>query len=505
MGQYKKLAAHCLLLLLPLVMTIRIFLQIVLLSIFIIIHSASSYARETPTFESRDKIRRLLMERSAIPLSIDSSFPESLLNELSLRTSYLMPIDRGSKDRPEDLLEIRPLIKSIEKLEKNKLTSGSLDESPWSDNYWPIYKGILGARYSDKIFPGVTDWMENYKYIEKNKALVLFEGAESEKIDDLSPSEKYDLLLGIKSTSLTKSMWDQGQLYFSEHGKVETWMGICHGWAPASYMLPRPSKKVAIMAADGKTMLSFYPADIKSLASLLWAGARTPVRFVGGRCNEKDPKRDENGRLIDPKCFDTNPATWHIAVTNRIGRAKKSLVMDATFDYEVWNQPVLSYEYSYFNPQEQTLHEKYKDAFIPLADYVDDPFKKYRGNAVVDIVGVVMEVEYLAETRPTHQEKDSKEFDLTRRVTYRYDLEIDANGEIIGGEWVTRAHPDFLWTPPEGTRAYSIGDYYLMGEELWDGKNSLADNWVRSAELSASTGLPLARIVESLIELSQTR
>jgi hypothetical protein len=30
--------------------------------------------------------------------------------------------------------------------------------------------------------------------------------------------------------------------------------------------------------------------------------------------------------------------------------SRRAMIMDATYDYEVWNQPIFSYEYQYFNP-----------------------------------------------------------------------------------------------------------------------------------------------------------
>src|SRR6185436_9002354 len=98
---------------------------------------------------------------------------------------------------------------------------------------------------------------------------------------------------------------------------------------------------------DGKTPLLFYPSDLKGLASLLWATTDPPSRGVGGRCEDTNPKKDRNGRVISPACFDSNPGTWHLAVVNQIGVAKRSMVIDATYDFEVWNQPVYGYRYRY--------------------------------------------------------------------------------------------------------------------------------------------------------------
>ena len=100
-----------------------------------------------------------------------------------------------------------------------------------------------------------------------------------------------------------------------------------------------PAKTVVVKNKDGLE-IPFYPSDIKGLGSLNFAKKRYPTRFIGGRCNTKGPQEDSNGRIIDQKCFDTNPGTWHQAVVNQIAISKRSFIMDATYDYEVWNQPV---------------------------------------------------------------------------------------------------------------------------------------------------------------------
>lgn len=46
-----------------------------------------------------------------------------------------------------------------------------------------------------------------------------------------------------------------------------------------------------------------------------------------------------------------------------------------------------------------------------------------------------MVVEYRVETSPTHREFDSKDFDHSNTASYFYDLELDKNSKIIGGEW----------------------------------------------------------------------
>jgi hypothetical protein len=419
-----------------------------------------------------------------------------------------------SNDRPEVLIGddvvYDPKIASFDKPE---LMDSSLPESPWSDDYWAIYKGVLGNRYQDDQLQALgEDWSKRQTYVstsEKSPDTLLKAALSSvpaaSSLSDLSPSEKYDILVGDANFTLTKKMWAEGKTYASSNnGKVETWMGICHGWAPASYMLPRPQGKITVLAADGRTKLDFYPSDIKGLASLLWAKSAPfdAQRFIGGRCNQKDPAFTTVGsreRVSDQSCFDNNPGTWHLAVTHLIGKAKRSFVMDATYDYEVWNQPVYGYSYSYFNPLTNRTVKTLKAATVELATLgKKDLFAKTRSKEAKSIVGIAMQVAYVAETNPSHAETDSGVDDRIMTVDYIYDLELDAAGNIIGGEWYQRSHPDFLWTFTPGARATAPADTMVKASDWQPGKALPAD-WSPLARRTSGGGYPLASVVEALI------
>lgn len=406
------------------------------------------------------------------------------------------PIEAG--DRAENLVDALKFA-DLAAMEQAGLRKAALADQaqPWSDDYWAIYLGCLGRRYADPKFPASSDWQDNHEYIRQHPvAKLVSEG--SAGIDRLSPAEKYDLLVGDSAGRLTAAMWAEGEEYYHASGEVETWMGICHGWAPASFMLPRPTKPVTVHAAGGDTAITFYPADIKALASLLWASANTVTRFIGGRCNDKDPATDANGRVISAKAFDTNPGTWHLAIVNQLGAAGRSLVIDATYDYEVWNQPMAGYEYRYFNPQTMRLAPALKDATVTRDDYTHDRFKKYRSRSAAAYVGVIMHARYMVEVDPTHHRSDGPSSDAVNTTIYKYDLELDAAGRIIGGEWFTgKAHPDFLWTPPAGARAISPAEPMATG--TWEPGQALPDSWRRAGMSAAGRGMPLAKIVEALI------
>ncbi len=390
----------------------------------------------------------------------------------------------------------------LEAMEEAGLRRASLPESPWSDDYWPIYTGGLGRRYADPAFPHSEDWRKNFEYIQKNPVRAILASGDQGAIDRLSPSEKYDLLVGDPKGALTAAMWAEGRRIQAREGKVETWMGICHGWAPAAYMLRRPRKAVTVKAADGRVELRFFPSDIKALASLLWAHAQVPTRFIGSRSNEKKPKLDEVGRALSPAEFDTNPGTWHLSVVNQIGVAKRSFILDVTYDYEVWNQPVHAYEYTYFNPQTLEPAPTLASATVPRARFTNDKFRKHRSERLASVVGVSMTVNYVGESTPSHALTDDPSRDQIYSVNYRYDIELDAAGGVVGGEWYQNAHPDFLWTPPPGARALTPAEPLATGR--WAAPAPLPASWRRAAASVSPSSLPLAKIVDQLIQLANT-
>ena len=401
----------------------------------------------------------------------------------------------------DDCLEKNKFISNLKEMDRLYLHSARLDETPWSDDYWPIAAGILGKRYQLSPTPeGDIHWDQLLSNFEQTPADTFIADL---TVGQLSPSEKYDLLVNDKSYSLTKKMWDEGRGYFQSKGSVERWMGICHGWAAAAYMYPRPANTIILKNSEG-VEIPFYPSDIKGLGSLNYAKKDYASKFIGGRCNKKDPAKDENGRVTDPVCFDTNPGTWHQAVVNQIARSKRSFIIDATFDYEVWNQPVFSYSYKYFNPGKYQYADNFAGAVTEVSSFSSDKFKKYRSPLAKYVVGIEMDIEYVAETAPSARRTDSSYYDLLKTVTYRYDLELDENYEIIGGEWYTSAHPDFLWAPQQDTTASNYYDLFAQrySTRTWTKQSGLNSAIEELAPQASQVGAPLTMIVDQLFKWS---
>lgn len=382
----------------------------------------------------------------------------------------------------------------LEQIREAGLESARLEKQPWSDSYWPFFTGTLAYRYADFAYDISELWSVNARY--------LLNTIGEPDVETLSPAEKYDLLVGDPNFTLTRTMINTGAPYSDSTGFVEQWMGLCHGWAPASFMYQRPTQAVTVLAADGQTEIAFYPADIKALATLLWANGTYDLRFIGWRCENS---YDGPGRPGSTACLDTNPGTWHLAAVNQIGVSKRSFVLDAVFDREVWNQPMIGYSYKFFNPKTEKPADSIQSARVATWNFPEDRFRYYRSPRAQWIVGVEMEVLYTLETDPIPNPTDSEENDEVSEVTYRYDLELDSSGRIIGGEWHTMSHPDFLWVPSPGAEVSGVGDPYVPvnGGETWDGTRPIPRHWRNTARWVSTYSEPLKRIVVDLIRLSR--
>ncbi|MEQ1876920.1 MAG: hypothetical protein ABL958_09765 [Bdellovibrionia bacterium] len=404
-------------------------------------------------------------------------------------------------DRAQWLAQSENLITNLREMDNLGLRRGQINKTPWSGDYWPFYQGAIAARHFDPQYPlEGQEYLRKLDYANQNHFLDIFNTGDQAKINQLSAAEKYDLLTGDSNAGLTNHVWSEGKRIYEQHGgNMERWMGYCHGWAPASYMLARPSRALEVTSFDGNRKVKFYPAELKGLASFLWAVSGFESRFIGGRCNAKKPETDEVGRVLDPNCVDTNSGTWHLSIVNQVGQHNKPFIMDATYDYEVWNQPVVSYDYVYFNPQTYSYANSLREAAVSRDQFSNDKFSRYRSSRTAAVAGVAMRVTYLVETSVNDNETDSPERDLVRSVQYLYDLELDQTGNILGGEWYNNNHPDFLWTPMQNARAMAQEDQTLIPGD-WDGQATLPLSWKRAAQQASGRGEVLANIVEKLIE-----
>ncbi|WP_141732014.1 hypothetical protein [Oligoflexus tunisiensis] len=129
-------------------------------------------------------------------------------------------------------------------------------------------------------------------------------------------------------------------------------------------------------------------------------------------------------------CSDTNAGAFHLVLTNIVGIQKQSFVADITRDREVWNQAVAAY----------TTKE--------AATFTGADISENAAPGTVKEVEMATTFYYTAEMNPSWQPfGDGTKLDRRyhKPLLYRYRLELDVNGNIIGGSWLSTSRPDFLW------------------------------------------------------------
>lgn len=369
---------------------------------------------------------------------------KALITVTLLTSSFVfaeVPSIIPSDEVTSTLLENKREIKSLAEIENLGLNSGTTKLELWSGHYWPHFQGSLAVRYRDPLFIKLIKTEEQFgkfKELASKNPSYKYYGRE----DQLSPAEKYDMLVGDYAKTLTKSSWELGSK--SEvFGAVPTWRGICDGFASASQMLPRPKKMVSMKSVNGQT-INFYPEDIKALGSLLFARNQEAPIFLGKRCTKLNKLNP-----FDKSCEETNPGTFHKALVNRVGVLGKSFIADVSPGTEVWNYPVKSYSFKYYNVftgEESSNFRTVMEYFSKKGKFAN---KSKRSKGTFAIVGVKATVNYQNMRWAHLKDIDSEIDDSILTKEYDYDLELDYQNNIIGGESFSGNLPDFIWAPQD--------------------------------------------------------
>ncbi|MFI5389768.1 MAG: hypothetical protein ACHQYQ_00290 [Bacteriovoracales bacterium] len=383
---------------------------------------------------------------------------------------------------------------SLAEMEKKNLGSAKLDINPWVGYYWPLNRGLISYRWANNNIPRTESW-EFYRdnVVNDPAANYITKG----EINLLSPSEKYDLLLGDANFTLTKKMWDWAKIEIETFTKINTWAGLHPGLALATVNMPEPKSPVKIWSMAKKHLITFYPEDIKALGAIMWNLGSYGARTIGERCLEATPAKEESGRMVSPACQDVDPGLFHLAIVNQLGVAKKPLFMDSAFDEPVWNYPIVSYNYKFFNPNKPNEITNFQDAVIKPYKYEKDPFAAYRNSNPEYIVGVRMEVTTVPFAVPWSTANAVKE----KPILYRYDLELDSNYNIISGEWYTQGRPDFIWEPAKDFEPKTSVEEFM--DEKWaPDKEYIPSTWPSYSKDASKIGAVLSPVVKNLFWLS---
>jgi len=330
---------------------------------------------------------------------------------------------------------------------------GRARTTPWSETYWPAMEDSMNARWQG---PSVLSPLEKY----------------DQAFNGWQPPPGFMALRPLTQDSCRSGAWDRA--YYDQLGPaaklwsdtkgvgrahngrdddgdgrvdecddldgMESWWGSCHAWTPAAILEPEPLEAVTVNG------VRFEPSDVKALLILLYDESRQIA--VGDRCTLTNQPRDASGRIIDNACRNTNAGAFHLLVSNLLGMQGRAFAEDRVADAEVWNQPLTGYRV--LAQREVTLAEALARLGLPAGD-------KYPFNADAKrFVDVTAELDYIVESYPSTQPSTPHLDQLTRHDRYQYILELDANGAVIGGEWIAAKtagtyarndRPDYLWLP----------------------------------------------------------
>lgn len=311
-------------------------------------------------------------------------------------------------------------------------SSGQVTHRPWSDNYWPSYQGGIAYRWHTS---GSSNRKTPFDYKPYSRRSV--ESMSKDQLAALSPAEKYDIY---------KENFDyptvRRELKRTNRSDPK-WHGLCHGWAAASInfryepgpiILTSPSGiKIPFGSSDIKALLSLYQGDIN----------KSKTSFLGARCESNSSRSWWGGgsNLGTSACRDTNAGTFHIIMTNQLGLKGQPFVADLTRGLEVWNYPINSYSAKVVRVRNRA--------------------SSGAAQGTVREVEISAKVQYAVENSASW----SKIGTTAKTQNFHYRLELNSQGEIIGGEWLQFDRPDFIWLQmkPQFTGYYQdIENIYSM-------------------------------------------
>ncbi|MEZ4461855.1 MAG: proprotein convertase P-domain-containing protein [bacterium] len=235
----------------------------------------------------------------------------------------------------------------------------------WADTYWPYVEDGINARWQgprtlspaekyDKAFKG---WTEPEGFMDLKPFDISTCEFDAAYYDQIGPTAKWThenkgtgrLTNGIDDDRDGIEDKDECTSETDKHDfeGLETWWGICHAWSPAAIMEDEPLKPVE------RNGIVFEVSDIKAL--LMQQYDKTEAYMVGGRCEEREIVRDEDGRVTNEDCRDLNAGTFHVILANFLGKNQRPMVIERTTNYEVWNQPLVGFKVT--SQKELTLEE----------------------------------------------------------------------------------------------------------------------------------------------------
>lgn len=278
----------------------------------------------------------------------------------------------------------------------------------WANDYWPRKRGGINYRWNSSNPIGFK-----LKSPGRAEAMQMSEV----ELAALAPSEKLDILNARYDYPLKEEVDE------SASPQAPLWHGICNGWSPASINHNEPVPKT-LVNPDG-IAVPFGSSDIKALLSYYYA-FKHQVRSthqMGRRCNF----------WIEPNCHDDlNAGAFHIVLANKVGIDGSSFIADVERKRAVWNHAVNKYTTTIV-----------QENIAPADDSAPGTVRRVRVKTDMSFVMGIKKNSWFPVMGTEDHVDDIR--------NYEYYLELDHQGNIIGGEWISKARPDFMWMMEKAT------------------------------------------------------
>lgn len=300
-----------------------------------------------------------------------------------------------------------------------------LEKRAWAGYWWPNNRGGVSYRWFQ---PQSTNY---FGYVPPSAVQVA--AMSRAELARLSPAEKYDIYMGRFDYPTVA--------YERKRAKPDDafWYGICNGRAAAAILFDEP-KPVEVSGPSG-IRIPFGSEDLKALVSFYHGQVKVNEgsRHVGARCDaDLSSEPEEAG---SEACRDTNAGAFHIVLANQLGLLKESFVIDSTRDAEVWNEPAISF-------------------YADVRGFQGPSSGAARGTVSEAIVHTRLRVS--KGIMPLWNPVLGTQNQAENVELYQYRLELDANGSIIGGDWISDNRPDFMWLP----KPLPFEDYFASLQQI---------------------------------------
>ncbi len=226
--------------------------------------------------------------------------------------------------------------------------------------------------------------------------------------DGRSLAESYDRRRKLRTGVRRAGLFGRTQTY--TYYDADYWEGYCSGFTASTIRHPEPVRPVDAGTVGGRSGVVFEPAEIKALLSAAYNRTRWDSFLFVAPASARDGG--------------PNMGTFHLALANYIGQAGHPIGIDRVKGREAWNNPIYDYEVT-----------SIRDA-------------GHQGD--IEIKELVTKITYTGygtdRVNQTNPDTGERQGHQSRSMVIRYQLELDAEGKIVGGRALSTAGHS-LWIP----------------------------------------------------------